>query len=92
MNRNTHQIYNKKGRKMKVSKEIKKIWQREYEHGDIALIAEQSGRDPRTISDAVKKGSCSPETFEAVNKFFLAKKQARLLKEEKTIEMFNKQS
>ncbi len=63
---------------MKVSKEVKKVWVRQIEYGDIVQL--QSGLEEKgikistnTLSTAINTGSCSESTFKYINDFIIQK-------------------
>lgn len=85
--------------KMTVDKEIRRFWLKEYEHGDIQRIHEISKVDKRYISSAIgdrdkprQTCRCSEETFNAINDYFLAKRERRISLEKEIVEKYNKQS
>jgi hypothetical protein len=57
--------------------ELNKSILKQYEHGDIVLIAKRSGISITTVSNAFKYKECSSKTKVAIMEFYNFKKLAK---------------
>lgn len=72
---------------MTINKKIRKIWKKEYEHGDIQKASDVTGLCELTVSRAMK-GKCSKTTFDLLNEFFLEKKRLKKEEADKIVKQF----
>jgi tRNA-dihydrouridine synthase len=73
--------------KMTISSKIRKVWKKEYEHGDIQKASDATGLCELTVSRALK-GRCSKRTFDLLNGYFLEKKKNKKQEVEKVLQQF----
>jgi hypothetical protein len=64
----------------KVGQEIRDRWKLLFQFGDIQAIHEESGLSRTTISNALKHGEMTRETFEAIDLFYVKKESQKLTK------------
>lgn len=71
---------------MRVPGEIRRIWNKKYEFGDIQAIHNHSGLATRTVYRAINEGACSRDTMSKITAFFKEKKEANASLIKQTIE------
>lgn len=62
---------------MKVEKQVMEAWKQAIENFSVPSICDAAGVSRRTLNNAIKKGECTPHTFDSVNKSIIKLEKKR---------------